>query len=106
MSVIAYKIIIICANTLKVSPRELITWKKGKNPHRLADVRFICYRLIKNETGLPLSDISRIFNKKTHCSIIHGLNEFEKQTFRNTDFRDKVERCVSAFNDYKNRIIC
>jgi len=103
MSIRAYKIAILCAHALNISPRELFISKKGKARTEISDARFICYHFIKNETNLNLAQIARMFKKSNHTCILYGLKQFQNLTFRNVEFQEKIFECDNAISIYNHQ---
>lgn len=68
--VIFDKIVELAAQVAGVTPYEIHDFKRGR---KIVPVRHVCWRLLREFTGLSSPSMARVTNRGCHTSVINGI---------------------------------
>lgn len=83
------EIVTIICDFYKIEPSLIYSKKRNKE---LVKVRFICWYFIRKNTATSLQAIGNRFSKRTHHSVMHGIEQvgFQKEMYE--DYRAEMRR--------------
>lgn len=68
----------MCGELFKINPNKLIEGKRDSDIY--SRVRFCLFHILHNTYNITnLSDVTRLFNKKSHANIIYGIGIVEDE---------------------------